>query len=116
MTPDDREALTRVILNATVPFRGAGGQTVPYVMPVHYAIADAALAWFAAQEGERVETVEALDALPVGSVVLDSMGDAAILDERGWQYAETALMSSKRAVRYGPFRVLYRPDVAGGGA
>src|SRR5699024_5802740 len=41
-----RDELAAVILDATVPFRGPGGQTVPYVQPVHYAVADAVLALF----------------------------------------------------------------------
>lgn len=39
-----RDELAAVIMDATVPFRGPGGQTVPYVQPVHYAMADAVLA------------------------------------------------------------------------
>src|SRR5690625_3313198 len=39
-----RDELAQAVMEATVPFRGPGGQTVPYVMPVHYAIADAVLA------------------------------------------------------------------------
>ncbi len=39
-----RDELALAILDASAPFRGPGGQTVPYVMPVHYAMADAVLA------------------------------------------------------------------------
>src|SRR5690625_1049701 len=39
-----RDELAQAVMEATVPFRGPGGQTAPYVMPVHYAIADAVLA------------------------------------------------------------------------
>src|SRR5699024_5546544 len=41
-----RDELAAVILDATVPFRGPGGQAVPYVPPVHYAVAGAVLALF----------------------------------------------------------------------
>src|SRR5690625_3506757 len=39
-----RDELAQAVMEATVPFRGPGGQTAPYVMPVHYAVADAVLA------------------------------------------------------------------------
>src|SRR5690625_733787 len=39
-----RDELAQAVMEATVPFRGPGGQTAPCVMPVHYAIADAVLA------------------------------------------------------------------------
>lgn len=48
-----RDELAAVILDATVPFRGPGGQTVPYVQPVHYAMADAVLALLTGDESDE---------------------------------------------------------------
>ena len=36
-----RDEIAETILRATIPFMGTGGQTVPYVTPVHEAQADA---------------------------------------------------------------------------
>lgn len=47
----DRETVAQVVLEATIPFRGPGGQTVPYVLPVHYAIVDAILKHLEADHG-----------------------------------------------------------------
>lgn len=47
-----RDELAQAVMEAAVPFRGPGGQTAPYVMPVHYAIADAVLARFFTRQAQ----------------------------------------------------------------
>ena len=42
--PVTRDEIAAALLDASIPFRGPGGQTAPYVMPVHEAMADAVLA------------------------------------------------------------------------
>lgn len=62
--------------------------------------------------GIRITTAEELDALPTGSIVLDKMGDAGLIDSAGAstviQYAETApIGTTKAAKRFGPFTVVH---------
>lgn len=60
--------------------------------------------------GDQITSAEDLDALPVGSVVVDRMHDAALhLFVGQWQYAESQLVQQTYAARYAPFTVLYVP-------
>ena len=61
---------------------------------------------------EQITTAAELDALPVGSRVLDRFGDVGQHCEQGvWSCPETVDLTSRYlAGHYGPFRVLYRPD------
>ncbi len=64
-----------------------------------------------AEGTEGLSTAEALDALPIGAVVTDRHGDAITHDSPGvWTQSETASMGTTRLLRYGPFRVIYRPS------
>lgn len=62
-----------------------------------------------------ITTAAELDALPVGSVILDNMGDAGLIDERDGerlvQYAETSRVSLRHAAKhYLPATVLHDPS------
>ena len=62
-----------------------------------------------------IMTAAELDALPVGSVILDNMGDAGLIDERDGerlvQYAETSRVSLRHAAKhYLPATVLHDPS------
>ncbi len=63
-------------------------------------------------DGTQITTAAELDALPVGSVVRDNVGDAGLVDEPGMiRYAEAIGMVSAYVVKhYAPLTVLYRPD------
>jgi hypothetical protein len=58
-----------------------------------------------------VSTVEALEALPDLTVVIDKHGDVS--QKRGsgeWCTYESAPMTSRRLAKYGPVTVLYTPQ------
>ena len=62
-----------------------------------------------------IRTAAELDALPLGSVILDNMGDAGLIDEdrhgRFVQYVETSRVSLRQAAKhYLPARVLHDPS------
>lgn len=62
---------------------------------------------------ERIETAEALDALPVGSVVLDRAGDAWMSAHRNrWVTADVRgdCPNAELIRRFGPLALIYRPD------
>ena len=54
-------------------------------------------------------TVEELDALPQGTVVIDRGGDAAQRVSGDWYFPETAPLSSTVVRRYRPLTVIYIP-------
>lgn len=61
---------------------------------------------------EQIMTTEELDTLPIGSVVVDRDLDAWLRDgPEAWVAAESAPFRSARILRFGPFRVVYRPDL-----
>jgi len=60
---------------------------------------------------DRITTAEELNALPVGSVVVDRDNDVWARDDRTrWVGAEVSCCVTSRLLRYGPFYVLHRPD------
>jgi hypothetical protein len=67
--------------------------------------------------GERIETAGDLDALPLGSAIVDRQGDTWMLDARYsdgitlWVSPETSRGASGWVAKhYAPFTVVYRPD------
>lgn len=74
---------------------------------------DATAALAAIDEASIVNTVEELDALPVGSVILDSDADAWQRTRRGWTCTDRAantqdMPSGGILVILSPVRVIYR--------
>lgn len=60
---------------------------------------------------EIITTGEALDRLPLGSVVLDSHGDTWLRDGERWVSPETQPTWADRIIRkWGPVTVLYNPN------
>jgi hypothetical protein len=61
---------------------------------------------------EQITTAAELDALPMGSAAVDSMGDAWMkITATEWATQETAVFTSKSIARkWSPFTVVYRPD------
>jgi hypothetical protein len=57
-----------------------------------------------------ITTAEELDALPNGSVLIDSAGDVAQLRGGLWCGYETSPMSPSRQAKYIPATVLHEPD------
>ncbi len=91
-----RDDLAEVVLHATLPFRGVGGQTIPYVMPVHYAIADAVLARLAAQ-GAAAPTVTAEQAARAETAIYEWLNRRAADDGTSETTTVQALMREVRA-------------------
>ena len=57
-----------------------------------------------------ITTVEELDALPDGSVILDGAGDAGQKLSGMWHFPETAPMGSSKVAKYGVATVLRTPE------
>lgn len=65
---------------------------------------------------ETVSTVEELDALPQGTVIIDRDEDVWQYGDGVWRSHAQAPFRSERVWRYGPLRVLFRPVPAEGSA
>lgn len=57
-----------------------------------------------------ITTAAELDALPIGSVVLDSTRDAWLRDDKAWVCVGASFDAGYIVKHYAPLTVLYRPD------
>ena len=62
-----------------------------------------------AHTGDVIATETEIAALPHGSVILDSHGDAAQKVAGQWHYPETNPVPDKRVAKYAPLTVLHVP-------
>lgn len=113
--PKDETWLVEVDGQLTVGARDTGSSEVPWALFVGVWVPDSHITLVSrlVPDVRRViDTVDELDALPVGSVVLDKNGDAAQRNPRGdwnrnlWDMDAKALLDG-----YGPVTLVYEPMV-----
>lgn len=111
LNPDALEAARFALTRSERAF-DRGGKPAD---PLH--IATAIVSAYLAVARPEVNSVEELDALPIGSAIIDKHGDVGLIDRDGTiekcvQFAETIAMSiGYTAKHFLPARVLYRPEV-----